>query len=70
MNYRIDPRELNRLHDEAHRLAPLLRDEAIDDFWRGANDLLHRGLSHAQRAASRLGHRLQHHAAHRPVSSA
>jgi hypothetical protein len=30
----IDAEELNRLHDRAHALAPRLRAEAIDDFWR------------------------------------
>jgi hypothetical protein len=70
MNHAIDLRELDRLHDQAHRLAPQLRDEAIDDFWRGANDLLQHGLSRAQRAATRLAHRLQHHDASRSMTSA
>jgi hypothetical protein len=48
----------------------MLRGEAIDDFWRGANSLLHRGLTRAQRATTRLTHRLQHHDARRAVHSA
>jgi hypothetical protein len=67
MNHPIDSHDLHRLHDAAHRLAPQLRAEAIDDFWRGTNDLLQRGLSRAERAAIRLAHRLQHHAARRGV---
>lgn len=70
MNHPIRTEDLNRLHDEAHRLAPMLRGEAIDDFWRGANSLLHRGLTRAQRATTRLTHRLQHHDARRAVHSA
>ena len=53
--------ELNHLHDEALRRAHDLRDDAIDDFWRGANAVLWAQLSSARRAAARLSQRLQHH---------
>jgi hypothetical protein len=53
--------QLNRLHDDARQLARTLRDEAIDDFWRGANAALWGRLSTARRAAARLSHRLQRH---------
>jgi len=53
--------QLNRLHDRARQAAPQLRDEAIDDFWRGANAALWSQLSGARRAATRLSHRLQRH---------
>jgi hypothetical protein len=53
--------QLNRLHDEARRRADQLRDEAIDDFWRGANATLSAQVSAARRAATRLSQRLQHH---------
>ena len=53
--------ELNRLYDEARRRARQLRGEAIDDFWRGANEVLRARLSSAQRATMRLAHRLQRH---------
>jgi hypothetical protein len=53
--------QLNCLHDQALRQAQTLRDEAIDDFWRGANAALRGRLSGVQRAAVRLSHRLQRH---------
>ena len=56
-----DTATLNRLHDQARQRALLLREEAIDDFWRGANALLWGPLSSARRAAARLSQRLQHH---------
>jgi hypothetical protein len=52
---------LNRLHDEARQRAVTLRDEAIDEFWRGVNATLWAQLSSARRAAVRLAQRRQHH---------
>lgn len=57
----LSAQELNHLHDRALRQAYTLRDEAIDDFWRGANAALRGRLSSAQRAVVRLSHRLQRH---------
>jgi hypothetical protein len=51
--------ELNRRHEQARRRASELRDEAIDEFWRGVNTALWAQLSSAQRAATRLSQRLQ-----------
>jgi len=53
--------DLNRLHDEARRRAVSLRDEAIDEVWRGVNATLWAQLSSARRAATRLSQRLQQH---------
>ena len=53
--------ELNRLHDEARHRAATLRDEALDEFWRGVNATLWAQLSSARRAATRLSQRLQQH---------
>lgn len=53
--------ELNRLHEDARHRAGMLRDEAIDDFWRGVNAALWAQLSGARRAATRLSLRLQRH---------
>ena len=58
-----DTDSLIRLHDAARAEAVRLREEAVDDFWRGANEVLLRGMSQAQRAAVRLALRLRHHAA-------
>jgi len=57
----LAPAELNRLHDEARRLAPELRREALADFWRGADAALATTLGSAQRSASRLAQRLARH---------
>jgi len=58
---RLSARQLDRMHQEALRQAPALRQQAIDDFWRGVNAALWGQLSAARRAATRLGHRLQQH---------
>jgi hypothetical protein len=50
-----------RLHDLALRRAHELRQEAINDFWHGADSVLARGLATAQRSAQRLAHRLAQH---------
>jgi len=57
----MNANQLNRLHDDARQRAHSLRDEAIDEFWRGANAALWGSLSSARRAAARLSHRLQRH---------
>jgi hypothetical protein len=57
----MNANDLNRLHDEARQRAHALRDEAIDEFWRGANAVLWDRLSNARRAAERLSQRLQRH---------
>lgn len=53
---------LARLHDEARAQARLLRAQAVDDFWRGANEVLCRTFDSAYagtcRSARRLGHAL------------
>jgi len=56
---RTDTTRLARLHDAAREEAQRLRREAMDDFWRGANGLLGHAALTAQRAATRLAHRLQ-----------
>jgi hypothetical protein len=53
--------DLNRLHDLALRRAHELRQEAIDDFWHGADAVLTVGLASAQRSAQRLAQRLARH---------
>ena len=58
---RLSNRQWQRLHDEALRQAPLLRQQAIDDVWRGLNAALWGRLSAARRAATRLSHRMQQH---------
>ena len=44
------PRQLNRLHDQAHAEAPVLRREAIDAFWHAAWQWL--ALPHSAVAAN------------------
>lgn len=59
--HRLSADDLNRLHEAALHRAGKLRDEAIDDFWRGVNAALWGRLSGASRAATRFTQRLQHH---------
>lgn len=67
---------LAQFHDEARTQARLLRTQAIDDFWRGANAVLRRTCAStyasARRSAQRLGHALarQWFVAGREVSAA
>ena len=61
--------ELNRLHDEALQRVDTLRDEAIDEFWRGANAALWARLCAAQHAAERLSQRLRRHRQLRALTS-
>jgi hypothetical protein len=49
---------LARIHDEARAQARALRAQAIDDFWRGANGLLHGTYASTCRSARRLGYAL------------
>ena len=51
--------EMQRLRDQAYALAPLLRQQAIRDFWRGADHLLRSATFPAERAARRLAARLR-----------
>ncbi|TXT40913.1 MAG: hypothetical protein FD135_815 [Comamonadaceae bacterium] len=57
-NPALDAVNQHRLHDLAKAEAERLRNEAVDDFWRGANALWQRGQTTAQRSASRLQARL------------
>lgn len=56
----------NRLHDQARTVATRLRQEAMDDFWRGADAAWQRVAQGSQalaaRSATRLRARLKHHA--------
>jgi hypothetical protein len=56
----------NRLHDQARVAATRLRQEAVDDFWRGADAAWQRvaqgSQALAQRSATRLRARLARHA--------
>ncbi len=47
-----------RLHDQAKAEAVRLRDEAVDDFWRGADAVLATTADSARRSAQRLACRL------------
>lgn len=55
-----------RIHDLARDHATQLRQEAVDDFWRGADAVWQRGLQSGQaaleRSATRLQARLARHA--------
>lgn len=62
----LAPAELNRLHDQARRLAHELRREAVEDFWRGADTAFAATLGTAQRSALRLAQRLARHRRSRP----
>ena len=50
-----------RLHDEALARALQLRREAIDDFWRGAGDVLSDTATQTLRASARLLARWRRH---------
>lgn len=54
--------ELDVLRERALAEAQRLRREAIDDFWRGANQLLGDATLAGWRSAARLGARLQRRA--------
>ncbi len=58
---RFTTEQLQRLHDLAHREAPQLRSEAIDDFWRSTDAVLSMPWQRARRAAERLAHRIRRH---------
>ena len=57
----IDPRELNRLHQQARHRAQELRSAAIGDFWRGGDAAWETTLASARRSAERLARRLARH---------
>ncbi len=59
----FDSETLYRAHELARARAARLRDEAIDDFWRGADAVVQRGFDRPLRAAQRLLQRLRQHAA-------
>jgi hypothetical protein len=65
----FDSETLYRAHELARLQSERLRDEAIDDFWRGADAVLRRGVGRSQRAAARLLQRLRHHAAVRSTGT-
>lgn len=65
----FDSETLYLAHELARARAERLRDEAIDDFWRGADAVLRRGVGRSQRAATRLLQRLRHHAALRSAAT-
>ena len=47
------PMDLDRLREEALIQAEALRHQAIDDFWRGAGNVLATAATQALRASSR-----------------
>jgi hypothetical protein len=60
-------RRLAQVHDEARARAQLLRADAIDNFWRGANEVLGSAcgytLASVRRSGQRLGYAMaRHHA--------
>jgi len=57
----LDATQLHRLHDAALAHAADLREQAVDDFWRGVDSALWAQLATARRAATRLAQRLQRH---------
>ena len=69
----LSPQQHAALLDAARLRAVELRSEAIDDFWRGANAVLQRGLqdgpARAARAARRLQARLARHGLHRGAAA-
>lgn len=54
---------LNRLHDQAHDEAQALRQQALEDFWRGADRMVDRAGQGLGRAARRLAGSLRRHRA-------
>lgn len=57
-----------RLHDLAKGEAVRLRDEAVGDFWRGADAMLGTTADSARRSAQRLAYRLARRARGRAAS--
>ena len=54
----LEMTDRNRIHQLALARAQALRDEAIDDFWRGANAMVVRSSASAYRSAQRLAYAL------------
>lgn len=57
----VVPVDFAALHDQALRRAEVLRREAVDDFWRGADAAWSASLATARRSAQRLAHSLARH---------
>ena len=53
--------DLAALREQALRRAQVLRREAVDDFWRGADAVWAAGLATARRSAQRLAHSWARH---------
>jgi hypothetical protein len=62
--------ELHRLHNEAHQQVHALRAQALANFWRGADALVHDAAHGAYRSAQRLAYRLARSRAAMPVAAA
>ncbi len=65
----VIPVDFAALHDQARRRAEVLRREAMDDFWRGADAVWSAGLATAKRSAQRLAHSLARHGRARQAPS-
>jgi hypothetical protein len=61
--------ELNRLHAQAHQQAPVLRAQALADFWRGADTLVHDAVHGTYRSAQRLAYRMARRHPAAPVNA-
>lgn len=61
------PGEFQLILDQAKHQASVLRDAAIDDFWRGANSMLARSFATAGRSTNRLRHALARRARRSPA---
>lgn len=57
----FNPAERARVFDEARARAVVLRDEAMQAFWRGLGDALASRQLQARRAATRYAQRLERH---------
>ena len=61
--------EFHFVHDQAKRQAEALREEAVDDFWRGADAVLARTLGGVGRSAGRLRYALARRLARKGASA-
>jgi hypothetical protein len=57
----LEPADRAALREEALRLAPVLRREAMAAFWRDADARVVAALGLAQRSATRLAQRIARH---------
>jgi hypothetical protein len=62
--------QLNDIHDLARSQADSLRHQAMDDFWRGADALLHSAAHSACRSAQLFAQRLVRHKQNRARDAA